>query len=275
MQNKRITKAETALPEGTMNYYRLKKGRKPFVMLHGRMENGLCWSRVAETIEGDFDVYMPDIRGHGATNLADREISITVLLDDIISFIESLNLSNPVLMGHSMGAGIAALYAAAHPGNVTALILSDPPWLLKKDYIDGDISLVKKMQNVIRTNKSLSLNTLSAYIHFSNQHWDTRDCRLLAQAWKEARELVAFSYNSPVPYAQWENNVKKINCPVLLLTSNPRKGGILTPRSVRHIKNLYPRIVHEHFPTAGHAIMRDTFVPYVQAINNFILQKLS
>jgi pimeloyl-ACP methyl ester carboxylesterase len=40
-------------------------GKPPLVLAHGATDSGLCWSRLARALEADYDVIMPDARGHG------------------------------------------------------------------------------------------------------------------------------------------------------------------------------------------------------------------
>ncbi len=259
--------------DGHISYYHLSKGRSPLVLFHGRLENGNCWSRVAQSLMGTFDMYMPDARGHGKTELRKKDYCLDVLVDDISQFFRAKKLKNAILIGHSMGAGAAALYAAHTSVTVKALILSDPPWLYKEDYQDGDSTLVNKMKKVIEVNREMSLESLTSYVHFINSHWHIEDCRLVAQAWKEVSTAVSFSYTAKVSFAQWEDKLQSLRIPLLLLTGNHRKGGILTPKSINQIKKLVPNCEHVHFSRAGHSIYRDCFDDFVSSLNSF-LQKI-
>ncbi|MFN2157062.1 MAG: alpha/beta fold hydrolase, partial [Anaerolineae bacterium] len=49
-----------------LHYYRTgKEGGPPLVLAHGFSDDGQCWYRLATDLEADFDVVMPDARGHG------------------------------------------------------------------------------------------------------------------------------------------------------------------------------------------------------------------
>src|SRR5947209_17951539 len=53
-----------------MHYYRTGgDGLKPqLVLAHGATDDGLCWTRVAQALETEYDVIMPDARGHGLSD---------------------------------------------------------------------------------------------------------------------------------------------------------------------------------------------------------------
>jgi pimeloyl-ACP methyl ester carboxylesterase len=39
----------------------------PLLLAHGYTDSGLYWTRVARALEADYNVIMPDARGHGQT----------------------------------------------------------------------------------------------------------------------------------------------------------------------------------------------------------------
>ncbi|TMF04127.1 MAG: alpha/beta fold hydrolase, partial [Chloroflexi bacterium] len=51
---------------GIRIHYTRTRGHKPVLVLaHGATDSGLCWTRLARELESDYDVIMPDARGHG------------------------------------------------------------------------------------------------------------------------------------------------------------------------------------------------------------------
>ncbi len=68
-----------------------------------------------------------DFSGHGNSPVAIGRYSYAELAKDIGAVADAEELANFVLVGHSMGAAIAAGYAAKNPARVKALILVDPP----------------------------------------------------------------------------------------------------------------------------------------------------
>src|SRR5262249_61980275 len=58
------------------HYYRTGGEGPALLLLHGFMESGLCWLRVAKALEGNYDVVMPDARGHGRSEGIDRGLSM-------------------------------------------------------------------------------------------------------------------------------------------------------------------------------------------------------
>ena len=51
-----------------IHYTRTGGKKPPLILLHGLMTNGACWTPVARDLEGEYDVIMPDARGHGKSS---------------------------------------------------------------------------------------------------------------------------------------------------------------------------------------------------------------
>ena len=102
------------------------------VILHGILDHGMAWERVAAPLAADgYYVVAPDQRGHGCSGHAAlggyHLMNYVADLDAMLS--DQGNGKVPsfprptVLVGHSMGAGIAATFASLRPGSARSLML--------------------------------------------------------------------------------------------------------------------------------------------------------
>ena len=57
-----------------IHYYRTGGDKPPVVLSHGATDDGLCWTRVTLALEAEYDVIMPDARGHGYATEAGRAL---------------------------------------------------------------------------------------------------------------------------------------------------------------------------------------------------------
>ncbi|MEQ7124360.1 alpha/beta fold hydrolase [Actinopolymorpha sp. B11F2] len=98
----------------------------PMVLLHGLTSDGSSWNSVLPAFSAHWRVYVPDLRGHGETTWP-GEYAFGLMKDDLLGFLDRLDLERAVLVGHSMGGVAAYLLAQEHPGRVAALVLEETP----------------------------------------------------------------------------------------------------------------------------------------------------
>jgi N-formylmaleamate deformylase len=87
------------------------------------------WEFVAEPLARDVPVVMWDARGRGLSDNPVEGFSMEDYASDVRLVLDELGLRRPAILGHSMGARIAAYFAARHPDRVGPLILADPPMM--------------------------------------------------------------------------------------------------------------------------------------------------
>lgn len=93
----------------------------PVLLIHGAGENHLVWPIGLRRLPGTI-VYAIDLPGHGKSTGAGRD-SIAAYTDWVAAFGSALGLQRAVLVGHSMGGGIAQLFALNHPECSAGLVL--------------------------------------------------------------------------------------------------------------------------------------------------------
>lgn len=78
---------------------------RTFVLVHGAWHGGWCWRRVADVLMArGHRVFAPSLTGVGdRAHLFSKDISLQTHVEDILSVIETEELSDFVLVGHSYG----------------------------------------------------------------------------------------------------------------------------------------------------------------------------
>ena len=100
------------------------------VLLHGFLASSSYWKRLQGHLKrAGYRVVTIDLLGFGnATKYSALAYDYTEHVDHIHQHLESLNLNKPfILVGHSMGALLAARYASSHPHIVKTVFLLHPP----------------------------------------------------------------------------------------------------------------------------------------------------
>ena len=112
-----------------IHYVRTGGSKPPLVLLHGLTASGACWIPLARALEGEYDVVMPDARGHGNSSAPLHGYRYEDHASDVVGLMQSLGLAAPILMGHSMGGMIAAVVASQLGRVIRGVILADPTFL--------------------------------------------------------------------------------------------------------------------------------------------------
>ncbi|CAM5334565.1 alpha/beta fold hydrolase [Streptomyces pilosus] len=100
-------------------------GPGPLVIaVHGITANSLAFAAVAEELP-DADLYAPDLRGRAAGAALPGPYGLAAHVRDLLALLDHLGRRQAVLLGHSMGAFVAALAAARHPERFPRVVLVD------------------------------------------------------------------------------------------------------------------------------------------------------
>lgn len=243
--------------------------KNPIILLHGAMDNGLCWSPVAQKLSENYRVIMPDARGHGLTEIFDNSLSIDLMTKDIAMLIQNLKLENSQIMGHSMGAQMTALIASKYPELVSRIVLEDPAIRLKKipKLRKGLFKFIAKI--VVSILLKGSYEKLIERAHKRNPKWSDEELQPWAESKILFREnnpkmLLGILDNSP----DWKDVISKISCPILLITSDK---GMTSDETARDIVELSKDCKWIKIEGAGHNIRREQYERFMQEIQDFFI----
>jgi pimeloyl-ACP methyl ester carboxylesterase len=116
---------EAAVPQGTIRYRELGNG-EPIVLVHGFLNNGLLWRKVAPQLARDFRVIVPDwpLGSHELPLEPGADLSPPGLARVVADFLDALELENVTLVGNDTGGAICQLVAVDHPARLGRLVLT-------------------------------------------------------------------------------------------------------------------------------------------------------
>ena len=244
-------------------------GKPVLVLLHGITDAGLCWTRVARDLEADYDIVMPDARGHGHSDGIETGFSIPRLASDVASVLDELGIENAVVFGHSMGAATALSLAASRPDLVRACILEDPP-------LEGPTTPSTELVAEMRADAALWLTLPPAqrYERAAATHpgWDRQE----TDAWADAKALVdpaIIDQFGSVRGWDWRAAFSQMRCPGLLITGDPSLQAIVSAPTAEAVIRLWPagRIVHVN--GAGHCVHRDRWEETMAPVRSFLQEQ--
>jgi pimeloyl-ACP methyl ester carboxylesterase len=110
----------------TLNVEERGSGNPSLVFLHYWGGSARTWNKVIDRLQPSFHCIAYDMRGWGSSDAPKAGYCVSHLADDAAALIDSLALTQYVLVGHSMGGKIAQLLASRSPAGLEALILVAP-----------------------------------------------------------------------------------------------------------------------------------------------------
>merc|ERR1719391_148376 len=129
------------------------------LLLHGWLDNAGTWDKVAPLLTPSLHLVALDLPGHGRSAHLPPGLHYHDMehLAAIRAVVTQMSWTRFSLLGHSMGAGLAALYAAAFPEEIESLVMIDmagmPPRLTP-----GHVpTLGERIGTALRRGQSLEL----------------------------------------------------------------------------------------------------------------------
>lgn len=247
------------------HYLRTGGGRPPVVLLHGLTDNGACWTSLARELAADYDLIMPDARGHGRSAVPATGYSAEDRAADAIGLIDALGLERPALIGHSMGGLTAALVAAIAPGRISGAILEDPAFLEPEARADSG-RLEWPAQHAATL--ALSEEELIARGRAENPRWAPDTFTTWARA-KLETSLKAFDWFD-LPPDDFRAIVARIGAPALLVTGEPALGAIISADVAAELRALNPLLRVAHVAGVGHCIRYEQPAQFTALVRAFL-----
>jgi pimeloyl-ACP methyl ester carboxylesterase len=135
-----FTRADVPCPIGTQSAWTAGEG-PTLVLLHGAGDSAGTWSSIVKTFTPRYRVVIPDLAGHGMSAPAEGPISVGQVLEGLEAVMAQGPQDPAIIVGNSLGAWVAMLYARAHPDRVARLVLVNGGALVGDR---PDLSLVPK-----------------------------------------------------------------------------------------------------------------------------------
>jgi N-formylmaleamate deformylase len=229
-----------------IHYVRTGGAKPPVVLLHGLMGSGACWTLLARALEGEFDVVMPDARGHGESSAPHHGYRYDDLASDVAGLVRGLELARPVLLGHSMGGMTAAVVASRGAGMIRGLILVDPTFLSperQREVSESDVA--DQHRRVLGLPKS----GLVAQARARHPGRSPEIVELQAEA-RLKTCMGAFDVLTP-PNPEYRDVVSAVDVPSLLVIGD---DPVVTLEMATELCSLNPRLRIEQVQDAGHGL---------------------
>ncbi|HEX5452116.1 MAG TPA: alpha/beta fold hydrolase [Candidatus Limnocylindrales bacterium] len=235
---------------GISHYVEDSGGRgTPIVFMHGLGGSHESWSYQAPLAD-EFRIVTYDERGSGKTQKAAGPYSIELMADDLLALLDHLELQDPVLVGLSMGGGIAQTFELKYPGRARGLGLLST----SSEFSEGKRQVFRTRADTAERDGMSSLVDSMVVRWFSPaftaEHPDVVGDVRGAQLAHDPRAFAArCRANSE---RGWTDRLGSISCPVLYVGGELDPGNFMS--SVDTYKATVPTIDVHVIPGASHCI---------------------
>lgn len=97
----------------------------PLLAVHGLSSNAMFYVGVADRLAGRRPLVAVDLRGRGDSDKPADGYGMAAHADDLTDVMDAEGIDRAVVVGHSMGAGVATVFAHRHPDRCAGVVLFD------------------------------------------------------------------------------------------------------------------------------------------------------
>jgi len=109
--------------DGYLTHYIEKGEGEPVILIHGIFYDSYMWNKNMDALAERFKVYALDLWGCGYSTRESMDYGYPVYADQLLKFMDALNIQKASLVGQSMGGGTCILFALQHRDRVNKMIL--------------------------------------------------------------------------------------------------------------------------------------------------------
>ncbi len=224
------------------------------LVLHGITDSGRCWSDLVDRLGSSYRIVAPDALGHGASDrFTAEELAADFMEEMYAATVTVLEDIGPALvLGHSMGGGLAAGLAARLPDLVRAAVLEDPAWWDQPPWGDEEIVLRERVEWA----RAVTADPQGAIAQCRAEHpdWPESEFGPWAQGKADVDEAFLLS-GVAVLSTPWREIAAGIRPPTLVMTGDHEV--ILDRALLAEVARLNPGLELEVVDGAAHCVRRD------------------
>lgn len=250
-------------------HYTIHGEGRPVVILHGLFGSSRNWHGITRTLGKEHHIITPDLRNHGQSPHIDSMLYLE-MASDVTKMIKERNLTDVILIGHSMGGKVAMTSVLSEPELFSALVVVD---IAPVDYSHDFHTMVDAMM-AIELDRLKNRNEAEAQ---------------LVEAIPESgvRQFILTNLTRSGDQFQWRNNLHGIKNNLDEIISFPSE---LSDRSSRipalfiggsnsdYVRSVHNPEIYRFFPAAeilmiedaGHWLHSEKPNDFIQHVREFI-----
>ena len=238
-------------------------GRPPLLLVHGIYDRWETWETVLPALVADYHVVAPDLRGHARSDWPARGYRLVDYAADAVGVLDALGIARADVVGHSLGALIAATLAAEAPQRVRAVVLEDPPAELS-DASRG------RMAALLAAKRLPEGETYAALCRAYPARTEADLRRMTGWLRGTADGPFVALIERLDGATELYPTLERIAAPVLVLQADPAREAALSDAAAARCLAALRHGALERFPDTGHGIHVERPEPFVSAVLPFL-----
>jgi N-formylmaleamate deformylase len=234
------------------------------ILIPGITSPAVTWGFVANVFGRTFDTYIIDVRGRGLSEASPGlDYSLDAQADDVIELAKALGLERFALVGHSMGARIAARAARRNPAGLSSVVLVDPPVSGpgRREY-PGKLPWYVDSMALARA--GMDAEAMRSFC----PTWTEAERQLRAEWLHTCDERAVLESYQGFHTDDFHTDAAHLSVPALLITAE--RGDVVRDDDVAELQRATPSMLHVRVPDAGHMIPWDNAIGFYAAFGDFL-----
>ena len=262
-------------------------------LLHGYQDESASWQFTVDALKENWQVIAPDFRGYG---LSQRSGSDSYwypdYLADLDSILDQFSPDLPVrIVGHSLGANIAAVYAGLRPERVSYLVNVDgfgPPMMRQDPAPRRLAKWLAQLRDDTPQRPYADFEEFALRMQSENPRLSNERARFIVQHWGKLdadggvvrRADPAHKRINPSPMTQDEVIACWRQTSACVLWIDGAQSGLMarlgaSPNEFEDRASAYQDLQIRHIDDAGHNVHHDQPEQLAQMIEQFFLERRS
>lgn len=214
-----------------------------------------------------YHVTVPDIRGRGETDVVPSGgYRLQDYADDVAGLVDALGLKRPVILGHSMGARIAAAYVVLHAADDHGLlVLVDPPTCGpgRGPYPTSREAFLEQLHEAQR-------GTTAEEVRRFYPKWPERELQIRADVLASCDKTAVLETHEGFESEDFFGYWRRLTQPVLLVVG--AESPVVPAEAIADLRRDQRDIEVITVPEAGHMVPWDNLPAFLSAVQPALLE---
>jgi len=115
------------------------------IIIHGLFGMSDNWNSLGKQFTKYYKVHLIDLRNHGRSPHS-TDFNYKVMCEDLLEYMNDNRISNPIILGHSLGGKVAMKFAFKYPEKIEKLIVADiSPRRYNTDFVQNLLQFLYKL----------------------------------------------------------------------------------------------------------------------------------